>query len=153
MKQMTTHVRIIDSAAEREACYRIRKIVFVEEQKVPIEEELDELEDVCTHFLATPEPGGAPEGAVGTARLWVTPEGEAKAQRVAVLQDARTGGIGRALMDALEAEAHRLGHASVILGAQLTAIPFYERLGYEAYGPEFDDAGIPHRMMKKALNA
>ena len=48
-------------------------------------------------------------------------------------------------------EAKRRGHERVILGAQLTAIPFYEKLGYAAYGPEFDDAGIPHRMMEKPL--
>lgn len=148
---MSAHVRIVENLAEREACYRIRHVVFVDEQKVPFEEELDDLEDECVHFLATAAPGAPPEEALGTARLWITPEGEAKAQRVAVLRDRRTGGVGRALMDALEAEAKRLGHARVILGAQLTAIPFYERLGYDAYGPEFDDAGIPHRMMNKRV--
>lgn len=148
---MTPYVRIVTTEAELSACLRIRKVVFVEEQQVPLDEELDDLDEVTTHFLATAEPGQPPEQALGTARLWITPDGDAKAQRVAVLQTGRIRGVGRALMVALEAEAQRLGHPRVILGAQLSAVPFYERLGYEAYGPEFDDAGIPHRMMARAL--
>ena len=81
----------------------------------------------------------------------ITEDGFAKAERVAVLRDRRTSGVGRALMEALEAEAARLGHDSVKLGAQVSALGFYEKLGYTVYGPEFDDAGIPHRMMKKPL--
>ena len=151
MKSLTLNIRIVTTQPELQRCFDIRTTVFVEEQKVPIEEELDDLEDVCTHFIATPSLDGPPEEAVGTARLWITPEGEAKAQRVAVLQDRRVSGAGRALMGAVEAEAQPLGKLKVILAAQLTAIPFYERLGYAAYGPEFDDAGIPHRMMSKTL--
>ena len=77
--------------------------------------------------------------------------GKAKAQRVAVKPSARGHGVGRALMTALEEEARRRGFAEVILGAQLSAVSFYLPLGYEAYGDVFDDAGIPHRMMKKRV--
>lgn len=64
---------------------------------------------------------------------------------------ARGLGVGVALVRAIEAEAGRLGLAAVDLGAQTHALGFYERLGYEAYGPEFQDAGIPHRAMRRRL--
>ena len=97
----------------------------------------------------TPLLKGAPlKDATGTARLFITDEGEAKAQRVAVHRSARKLGIGHALMKAVEDEAKRLEHMGVILGAQVSALGFYEKRGYEAYGELFDDAGIPHRMMR-----
>jgi predicted GNAT family N-acyltransferase len=144
-------VRIAEGDDDVGACFEIRRVVFIEEQAVPKDLELDELDAVCTHFLAFAAATDPPAQALGTARLWISEEGEAKAQRVAVLKDRRTGGVGRALMDAIEAEAKRRGHARVILGAQISALGFYEKLGYAAYGPEFDDAGIPHRMMEKRL--
>lgn len=127
-------------------CLELRRVVFIEEQGVPAGEEVDGLDPVCTHFLARLD--GRP---VGTARLWLTPDGRAKAQRVAVLQSLRGQGVGAALMAALEAEARGLGYADVVLGAQLTAVPFYLRLGYVPEGAVFLDAGIPHRTMRRAL--
>ena len=70
-------------------------------------------------------------------------------QRVAVLESARGQGAGRSLMTAIEREARRSGQPAVVLGAQVAAIPFYERIGYAAYGEAYDDAGIPHRMMRR----
>ncbi len=129
-----------------DACRRIRREVFIDEQGVTEEEEWDGLDESCVHFLArVPDP-------VGTARLLVPTEGPAKAQRVAVLAVARKTGVGAALMHALEAEAARRGRSEIVLGAQVQALGFYQSLGYEAYGPEFDEAGIPHRMMRKTLD-
>jgi len=139
-------VRIVDSHDDEQACFDIRRHVFIEEQSVPTVLEFDGLDATCTHFLATDD-----GGPVGTARLHITGDGEVKAERVAVLPGHRTGGVGRALMDALEKEAARRGHVTIGLGAQVTAIGFYEKLGYAVYGPEFDDAGIPHRMMRKRI--
>jgi len=68
-----------------------------------------------------------------------------------VTKAARGLGIGAALVRAIEAEAARLGLAAVDLGAQIHALGFYERLGYAAYGPEFDDAGMPHRATRRPL--
>lgn len=141
-------VRRVADAESLAQCREIRRIVFVLEQSVAEDEEWDGLDDQCTHFVA--ELDGGP---VGCARLLVTADGRAKAQRVAVLREHRRRGIGAALMAALEAEAARGSHAEVILGAQLQALAFYERLGYRAYGEEFMDAGIPHRMMRKPLGA
>jgi predicted GNAT family N-acyltransferase len=147
-------VRIAAGDAELAACLRIRRTVFIGEMGVPEAHELDELDPVCTHFLAWLESSAdhrSPDTAIGTARLWVTNEGRAKAQRVAVLQQGRGAGIGRILMRAVEECARDAGHHELILGAQKTAIRFYLSIGYQAYGPEFIDAGIPHRMMRRSL--
>jgi len=74
-----------------------------------------------------------------------------KAERVAVRRSVRRSGIGRALMRALEDEAHARGHRELVLNAQVAVIAFYERLGYRVEGPEFLEAGIPHRAMRKPL--
>lgn len=130
-----------DAALER--CFAIRRRVFVEEQGVAPADEWDGLDDVCLHWLAW---NG--EEAVGTARLRDV-AGDWKAQRVAVLPEFRKHGAGAALMRALEAEAWRRGAARLLLHAQTAVVPFYERLGYSAEGPVFDEAGIPHRKMSK----
>lgn len=116
----------------------IRRVVFIDEQQVPQEEEWDGQDPACRHFLAYLN--GKP---VGTARL--LPDGHIG--RVAVLADARGAGIGGRLMDAAVVTAQRLGHRQVALSAQLHALAFYERLGFVAHGDEFMDAGIPHREM------
>src|SRR5438093_478147 len=89
--------------------------------------------------------------AVGTARLRETEGGRVKAERVAVRRSVRRSGIGRALMRALEDEVRARGHRELVLNAQVAVIAFYERLGYRVEGPEFLEAGIPHRAMRKPL--
>jgi predicted GNAT family N-acyltransferase len=127
------------------ACFEIRTRVFVDGQGVSLDEEIDGLDGACVHFLAR-----AGDEPVGTARLR-TVEGAAKAERVAVLDTHQGRGIGRVLMDALESEARRRGLRRVVLHAQVRVIPFYERLGYEAFGPVFEEADIAHRKMEKPL--
>jgi predicted GNAT family N-acyltransferase len=141
-------VSLATSREDREACLALRYEVFVEEQRVPRDEELDDLEEACAHFVAR-RAGRA--DAAGTARLYMTAEGQAKAQRVAVRASERGRGVGAALMRALEREAAARGSEVVVLAAQVSAIPFYERLGYEAYGGLFWDAGIEHRWMKRRI--
>ena len=140
-------VRPVRDSAERRACYDIRHAVFVEEQKVPLELERDEHdENDSLHFIALAD--GVP---LGTGRLRFVAD-SAKVQRVAVLPVARGTGAGRALMLAMADYTARNGLArTVTLGAQVSALGFYERLGYEAVGEEFDDAGIPHREMRLHL--
>ena len=137
-------ITVVSSTEDRQACYAIRTAVFVEEQKVPAELELDDLEDRCVHFLA--RENGVPSG---TARL--LDRGYAKVQRVAVVKAARGTGLGRRLMEAVLDHATAAGFTEARLDAQVSAIAFYERLGFVAEGPEFDDAGIAHRLMTKAL--
>ena len=87
----------------------------------------------------------------GTARLLIAGD-TLKIGRVCVLAPTRGQGLGTALMRAAVAEARALpGIARVKLGAQTHATGFYERLGFSAFGPEYLDAGIPHRDMALAL--
>jgi predicted GNAT family N-acyltransferase len=132
---------------EIERCLDVRREVFVAEQRVPSEIEIDGRDADCTHFLAF-----VGDDAIGTARLRITEDGHAKAERVAVRRVARGSGAGGALMRAIEREALALGHDRLVLNAQVAVLPFYERLGYTIDGPEFLEAGIPHRAMSKRLS-
>jgi predicted GNAT family N-acyltransferase len=132
--------------ADPTACYALRHTVFVEEQNVPLDLERDALDDSAIHLLA--EKDGV---AMGTARIVVLGE-TGKIGRVCVLRHARGTGIGVALIEAaLEELRNTPGIARAALGAQIDALGFYEKLGFVAYGPVFDDAGIDHRMMEQQL--
>lgn len=122
----------------------VRATVFIHEQGIAPELEYDELDPACTHFVGTVE--GEP---VTTARLRPIGDGIGKVERVATLSTARGNGYAKEIMLAIESVARASALRELKLGAQLTALPFYERLGYEAYGDDFLDADIPHRMMKK----
>lgn len=137
-------IRHGDWAALKDLAAPIRYAVFVEEQHVPVGEEWDGRDDACVHFLATS--AGTP---VGTARL--LPDGHIG--RMAVLSEWRGQGLGRRILDRVIAVARARGNRELLLAAQLHAIPFYERLGFEAFGDEFQDAGIPHRMMRRLETA
>jgi predicted GNAT family N-acyltransferase len=123
----------------------VREPVFVVEQQVPIEEEWDELDPQCRHVIARDEANRP----IGTGRL--TPE--RKIGRMAVLAEWRGKGVGDALMEALMDDARALGWPEISLNSQTHAMPFYARHGFEAFGDEFMEAGIPHRKMRKLLGA
>lgn len=128
------------------ACRALRRVVFIEEQGVSEADEVDGLDDRAIHLLASRE--GLP---VGCARLLVQ-GGTGKVGRVCVLREARGTGLGAALMRAAVEECRKLpGVTQVKLGAQTHALGFYERLGFAVYGPEYMDAGIPHRDMMLIL--
>ncbi|MEU7731321.1 GNAT family N-acetyltransferase [Streptomyces sp. NPDC040724] len=137
------------------ACFAVRTEVFVVEQSVPESIEYDAYDAGAVHVLAV-GPDGEPLGTGrllhGAAVLAKTGDPAVGALgRLAVRKVARGLGVGVALVRAIEAEAVRLGLTGVDLGAQTHALGFYERLGYVAYGPEFQDAGIPHRAMRRPL--
>jgi len=127
------------------ACMAIRRQVFVQEQNVPEQQELDEHDATALHLLATLD--GRP---VGTARLLIDGT-EGKIGRVAILPDCRGTGAGAAMMRAALDELRARGVTTARLGAQTHALRFYEKLGFTAYGPVYDDAGIPHRDMSLTL--
>lgn len=129
-----------------EDALNIRYQVFVEEQKVPAEIETDELEDKSHHLILYKD-----QQPVGTARIYHRGDGIYKIQRVAILNDYRGQGLGAQLMNECELKIKKLHGTKITLGAQLQALPFYEKQGYTAEGPEFIDAGIPHREMMKNL--
>jgi predicted GNAT family N-acyltransferase len=132
-------------ARELRVCFAIRRTVFVEGQGVPESLEIDGLDAACDQFVVCQD-----GEIVGTARLRFV-DAKAKAERVAVL-DARQGtGLGRVLMEALEAKARASGHDSLVLNAQVSVQGFYERLGYRALGARFMEAGIEHVPMEKTL--
>ncbi len=143
-------VRRAESESDLRACLRLRWTVFVEEQGVRPSEEVDAHDGpgpgplAAVHALALLD--GVPCGA---ARLIFESPGVAKIQRMAVIDDVRGRGVGRALLAFLEQEGRQRGALRLTLWAQLHARPFYERAGYRAEGPEFDDAGIPHISMSK----
>ncbi|MER5192704.1 GNAT family N-acetyltransferase [Streptomyces sp. NPDC002755] len=149
-------VRVAEDPADREACFAVRKEVFVGEQGVPEDLEYDAHDAGAVHVLAVRE-DGLP---LGTGRLL---HGEAAAARtggdpsvgslgrLAVTREARGLGVGVALVRAIEEAARALGLTAVDLHAQTQALGFYERLGYVAYGPEDMEAGIPHRSMRRSL--
>lgn len=85
--------------------------------------------------------------AVGTVRYRPLEDGMIKVERMAVLQPHRGRGYGYDLMEGVHRHAKEAGYKSAKLGAQVHAIPFYEKLGYSVASDEFDDAGIPHKYM------
>ena len=125
---------------------KIRYEVFVDEQNVPEDLEIDELEDQSHHLVLYEN--GTP---IGTARIYHVSDNLYKMQRVAILKNKRGQGNGGKLIEAIELKVQHLQGQKITLGAQLHALPFYEKLGYLVEGPEFIDAGIPHREMTKTL--
>lgn len=121
----------------------IRFAVFVDEQRVPADMEVDDQDPLSLHAVAR-DPQGR---AVGTGRL--LPDGHIG--RMAVLAQARGSGAGSAVLAALLDEARRRGHREAVLSAQTHAVPFYERHGFKAEGDVYDDCGIAHITMRREL--
>ena len=125
----------------------IRTQVFVDEQKIPAELEWDAADALALHAVAYNRFGVA----LATGRLLEHEPGVSKIGRMAVASAMRGSRIGRAVLDALMQAARARGDHQVLLHAQSSAVPFYRRAGFEAVGPEFEEAGIRHLAMVKAL--
>lgn len=138
-------VKVVSSEQELDDAFSVRKQVFINEQNVPEEEEIDQFEDEAVHFVLYNN--GIPAGA-GRFR---TVDGNGKVERICVLKENRQSGSGKAIMDKIEEHAKKQGLPALKLNAQTQAIPFYEKLGYQVISEEFMDAGIPHRTMKKTI--
>ncbi|MFB6151537.1 MAG: GNAT family N-acetyltransferase [Haloarculaceae archaeon] len=126
--------------------FAVRRAVFIDEQGVSEDVEMDGRDDEATHFVAYD--GDHP---VGTARLRVVEEGVGKVERVAVRGEYRERGVGRALMADVEAHAADRGLATLKLHAQTRVETFYRKLGYETTSGVFQEAGIDHVAMRKDL--
>ncbi len=122
----------------------IREVVFVVEQGVPVELELDGLDPACQHVLAL----DSEDRPIGTARMQEC----GHIGRIAVLRPWRKRGVGSRLLTALIQIAREAGLETVDLDSQLHAIGFYEKHGFRARGDSFLDAGIPHRNMLSSLD-
>jgi predicted GNAT family N-acyltransferase len=136
-------VRIAAWPEARAAARRIREAVFVAEQGVPVEIELDEWDERSEHALAYDAAGNA----IGTGRL--LPDGHVG--RMAVVRAARGQGVGGLLLEALVERARARGMRRVALNAQTHAVPFYARFGFAVEGEAFIEAGIPHVAMTRDL--
>lgn len=134
-------------AADRAALECVRRAVFIGEQHIPEQEEWDAIDPLAIHVLAWIRAAGVKRELVGTGRL----EPTGKIGRVAVLPRYRGTGAGVAIMRRLVDLAAERGLDEVTLHAQTYARGFYERLGFRAEGPEFDEVGIPHQRMRRAV--
>jgi len=141
---MTDHaqydIRCGDWSVLNEDAKIIRFEVFVEEQKVPAELEMDDMDAVCLHAVAY-DAAGTP---IGTGRL--LPDGHIG--RMAVRKSGRGTGVGGALLQTLMARAKARGDRQVVLSSQTHAAPFYQRHGFTIEGEEFFEAGIAHINMQ-----
>ena len=127
-------------------CRALRRTVFIEEQNVSEADEVDGHDGEALHIVAMAE-----DKPVGCARILIVGD-VAKIGRVCVLKNLRGRGLGSAIIEScLNVARVQPGISSARLGAQTHALAFYEKLGFEAFGPVYDDAGIPHRDMMRAL--
>ena len=131
---------------DREAYFSIRIDVFCHEQNVSREIEFDGLDDQCQHYLANID-----GTAIGTARVRALNDREIKLERIAVRPEHRDSGVGRLLMIRALSDAKQAGYACAVLNSQVQACPFYAKLGFEIEGEPFEEAGIPHRHMRRML--
>ncbi len=139
---MDINIKNVNTSAEINECLAIRKKVFVEGMNVPEERDVDGLDDISDHFLV--KLGTAP---VGTVRIRYV-DGKAKIGRVAILPDYQSKGYGKVLiLHMINFIKHEKKMTKIILAAQMEAINFYTRLGFEAEGEAFEDAGIMHKYM------
>ncbi|MGN6597846.1 MAG: GNAT family N-acetyltransferase [Actinomycetes bacterium] len=147
---------VVTDETTRRAVFALRHEVFVLEQGVPLELEIDPNDAAAVHVAVRRR-----DEVVGTGRLVTEPAGfeglevaagpVAHLGRIAVRADHRRRGLGAALVEALTAAAREAGLRIAYLGAQEHAVGFYQRLGWTAFGRVFDDAGLPHRHMYRTL--
>ena len=140
-------VKLVETHHEMEACVALRVRVFVDEQEVPSDEELDEYDNSADHAVAL-----LAGRVVGTGRLYLLPSEVAQIGRMAVESTQRRKGIGSLILSFLEDRVRRKGNATVVVHAQTYVRSFYERHDYVAAGEPFMEAGIEHVGMIKYLN-
>jgi predicted GNAT family N-acyltransferase len=142
MGRPTISVNILPWEQAQSQAYPIRLAVFVKEQGVPEELELDEEDPLAWHAIAKLD-----GQAIGTARL----QKDGKIGRMAVIQAYRRQGVASAMMNVLLKFGRQHGINQFYLHAQIEALPFYERFGFVANGPVFNEAGIAHQIMRKVI--
>jgi len=135
-------VSIVSWADKRADLLAVRRAVFIEEQNVPESIEIDGRDADCRHVLAI-DSEGTP---IGSARL----DGTGKIGRMAVVADYRGRGVGTAMLNAIMDHGRASEITDFHLSAQITAVDFYKKMGFQPTGDKFLEAGIEHINMKKA---
>ncbi len=138
--------KIVVNACELKGAFEVRKQVFVEEQGIPEDLELDEYDMEAMHMVAKDG-----ERIVGTARVLFLAASQAKLERMAILKPFRHRGIGKGIISFLDEEFKNRGIKQVVLHAQCSAVNFYKSCGFEESGSPFWEAGIKHVKMQKRL--
>lgn len=136
-------VEFADWSKDRQALIDIRTRVFVHEQQVPIDLEIDDMDSKCLHLKALK----ADQEVIGTARLLPSNY----IGRMCVLKEYRGLGVGRSILAFIIQHAQRREINQLMLNAQLSALPFYQRFGFEADSEIFMEAGIKHKHMTLIL--
>ncbi|RAL21402.1 GNAT family N-acetyltransferase [Thermoflavimicrobium daqui] len=139
------HTKRVQNQKELDIVFQIRKEVFVDEQGVPLEHEIDEFENDAEHILVYD--GNQP---VGTGRVRVI-ENVAKLERICVLKTHRKHGLGKLIIQELEEIAKEKGISKAKLHGQTQAEGFYQKLGYKTNSDIFMEEGIPHIVMIKEI--
>ena len=146
---MQTHsynVKEVTSVLERKAAYDLRLRVFVQEQGIPPELELDDLDQNALHAIVTTQ-----GKVIGTGRLITVSPEIGSIGRMAVHSSFRRHGVGSLILNFLQQRACENGIQEIVLHAQEDVKDFYSTLGYLAEGDPFDEVGIPHLTMRKKL--
>ncbi|NLY18873.1 MAG: GNAT family N-acetyltransferase [Clostridiaceae bacterium] len=139
-------IKRIKNTDEIGDAFYVRTKVFVREQHVPLEIEIDEYDKTAEHVIAYLE-----DKPIGCGRLILNGK-KARIGRVAVLKENRRCGIGKKICVELMNIALEKGAEDIVLDAQITAVGFYKKLGFAEAGEKFMEAGIEHIQMKKSLN-
>lgn len=139
------HIKVVQNESQLNDAFFVRKQVFVDEQRVPAEEEYDAYESSAQHVVLYDE-----DVPVGAGRFRII-DGIGKMERICVLSSHRQKGAGKLIMEALEAAAKEQSLSKLKLHAQTHAESFYHKLGYETVSDVFMEADIPHVVMVKIL--
>ena len=134
-------IRETEDSKEILKALEVRKIVFIDEQNVSPELEIDEYDKSATHFIVLYN-----GETIGTARV-VFSDKIGKVGRICILKEFRNKGIGSRLMEKIIEYSKNIGLECLYLASQINAIPFYEKIGFIVKGKEFMDAGISHKKM------
>ena len=139
-------VKLVEEEAELEAAIALRFRVFVAEQSIPPEEELDEADATAIHAIAIVD-----EKVVGTGRLLCLEDAQSQIGRMAVDASCRRKGVGSRILEFLEESARARGMRDCVLHAQEYVKSFYSAHGYREDGPPYLEVNIPHVVMRKEL--
>jgi predicted GNAT family N-acyltransferase len=140
------NVKVVTTDIEFADALKVRRLVFIDEQQVPEEEEIDQYEKECIHVVMYDND----QQPIAAGRLRNV-DGIGKMERICVLSSHRKLGLGKHIMDYLEGLAIENGYNKLKLNSQTHAEGFYDKLGYQTISDVFLDAGIPHVTMVKEV--